>query len=65
MTNEDFLEWNAAVDRLAKEMRPTRLGPITAQTFMEEAEKMFKENGWNFQVYISVGESAYRARMPL
>lgn len=63
MTTEEFQVWNAAVDNLAKRMRPTRLGSVTAQTFMQAVEAMFKANGWDINVYISVGEKAYRNRI--
>ncbi len=62
MSTEDFLKWNAAVDELAKQMRPTRHGNVTAKTFMEHVEAMFRGNGWDFAQYVEAGNRASAAR---
>lgn len=51
-----------ALDALAKEMRPTRNGSVTAKHFMVAAETLFKQRGWNMSAYIEWANGNYAIR---
>ena len=64
MTSTERPQWSEAADKLAKEMRPTRSGPINAVHYLQALESLFAANKWNYKEWCeaAAGTSASNLR---
>ena len=49
MTSQERIQWSEAADTLAKEMRPTRSGPINIIHYLQALESLFHANKWDYK----------------
>lgn len=55
MNSSSYHDQVELMDKLAKEMKPTRNGPITVVEYIRAVELLFKQNGWNFSTFCEMG----------